>query len=219
MNELNIFYAYINNKKVISSQIGPMKNTEGFLVSDSKDIATILNNYFSSVFTVEPPLSHNDALNIVEPTQTLNSFNIADNDILQSLIRLKRNKSPGPDQIYARTLKELNELLCLPFKHIFSLSLETGMIPDEWKHANVTPIFKKGCKSNAENYRPISLTSLLSKLLESIIRDKIVDFLEANNLINYSQFGFRNRRSCLTNLLDFFDKITEDYDEYRSVDI
>ena len=74
----------------------------------------------------------------------------------------------------------------------------------EWKLANVTPLFKKGDKSNPGNYRPISLTSVVCKLMESILRDKIVEFLEKNNIIRDSQHGFRNRRSCLTNVLDFF---------------
>ena len=65
----------------------------------------------------------------------------------------------------------------------------------KWKLANVTPLFKKGDKSNPGNYRPISLTSVVCKLMESILRDKIVEFLEKNNIIRDSQHGFRNRRS------------------------
>ena len=68
----------------------------------------------------------------------------------------------------------------------------------EWKLANVTPLFKKGDKSIPGNYRPISLTSVVCKLMESILRDKIVEFLEKNNIIRDSQHGLRNRRSCLT---------------------
>ena len=89
----------------------------------------------------------------------------------------------------------------------------------EWKLANITPLFKKGDKSNPGNYRPISLTSVVCKLMESILRDKIVEFLEKNNIIRDSQHGFRNRRSCLTNLLDFLHDIYEMYEEGRAVDI
>ena len=89
----------------------------------------------------------------------------------------------------------------------------------EWKLANVTTLFKKGDKSNPGNYRPISLTSVVCKLMESILRDKIVEFLEKNNIIRDSQHGFRNRRSCLTNLLDFLHDIYEMYEEGRAVDI
>ncbi len=84
---------------------------------------------------------------------------------------------------------------------------------------NVTPILKKGVKSDPSNYRPISLTSVICKILETLIRDKVVKFLEENGLINNSQFGFRNKRSCLTNLLDFFNYEYNVYDDCRSVDI
>ena len=89
----------------------------------------------------------------------------------------------------------------------------------DWKLANVTPLFKKGDKSNPGNYRQISLTSVVCKLMESILRDKIVEFLEKNNIIKDSQHGFRNKRSCLTNLLDFLHDIYEMYEEGRAVDI
>ena len=92
-------------------------------------------------------------------------------------------------------------------------------MPDEWKLANVTPIFKKGSKSLPCNYRPISLTSVVCKMLETLIRDKLVNHLEENNLLKNTQHGFRNKRSCLTNLLDFFYDILNHYDESKAVDI
>ena len=85
----------------------------------------------------------------------------------------------------------------------------------EWKLANVTPLFKKGDKSNPGDYRPISLTSVVCKLMESILRDKIVKFLEKNIIIRHSQHGFCNKRSSLTNLLDFLHDIYEMYEEGR----
>ena len=92
-------------------------------------------------------------------------------------------------------------------------------MPNEWKLANVTPIFKKGSKSLPSNYRPISLTSVVCKMLETLIRDKLVNHLEENYLIKNTQHGFRNKRSCLTNLLDFFRNVMNQYDENKSVDI
>ena len=99
------------------------------------------------------------------------------------------------------------------------VTLRTGKVVSKWKLANVTPLFKKGDKSNPGNYQPISLTSVVCKLMESILRDKIVEFLEKNNIIRDSQHSFRNRRSCLTNLLDFLHDIYEMYEEGRAVDI
>ena len=81
------------------------------------------------------------------------------------------------------------------------------------------PLFKKGSKRKCENYRPISLTSIVCKLLESIVKDEIVKYLDQYNLIKDSQHGFTSGKSCLTNLLDFFETITKDLDEVGSVDL
>ncbi len=92
-------------------------------------------------------------------------------------------------------------------------------MPEDWRLANVTPIFKKGSKQDKANYRPISLTSVVCKLMESVIRDKVTTFVEQNNLIRNSQHGFSRGKSCLTNLLSFFDKITDEVDKGNSIDV
>ena len=96
--------------------------------------------------------------------------------------------------------------------------MEQGVVPEYFRKANVTPIFKNGDRSEAGNYRSISLTSIVGKLMESIIRDHIVEHLETYNLMNDSQHGFRCRRSCLTNLLEFY-KIIENVDPFKTLDI
>ena len=97
-------------------------------------------------------------------------------------------------------------------------SLDEGVVPDDWKIANVSPIFKKGDKRKVSNYRPVSLTSQVLKVIETILRDAIVSHLEASNLIRDSQHGFRKGRSCLTNLLVFLDKLTTIVNEGHSAD-
>jgi hypothetical protein len=97
--------------------------------------------------------------------------------------------------------------------------LETGEIPQEWRTAKVTPIFKKGAKGDPGNYRPVSLTSVPCKILESIVKDRIMDHLMENKLIRESQHGFMPDRSCASNLVEFMDKVTKAVDEGKSVDI
>jgi len=97
--------------------------------------------------------------------------------------------------------------------------MDTGGVPEDWKSANVTPIFKKGAKSEPGNYRPVSLTSICCKLLESILRDVLMDHLERNKLINQSQHGFMPKKSCGTNLLEFLETVTREVDEGRPVDV
>ena len=92
----------------------------------------------------------------------------------------------------------------------------TGVIPDDWKTANVTALFKRAKKSDPGNYPPISLTSQVSKILEKLITKELVDYLEINNLLYASQHGFRYKRSCLTNLLDFLEHAVSKLDKNGS---
>ena len=197
------FFSYVKEKRTTKDSIGPLLNNEGNLESDNGKMTEILNNQFSSVFTNErqtnipnPPNMHRN--------NSLNIFEITEDDIIKKIDNLKRFKSPGPDKMYPILIKELKSELLEPLHIIFNASLTSGIVPDHWRKANVTPIYKKGSKKEAKNYRPISLTSIIGKLMETIIRDKIDDYLESNNLLNKSQYGFRRKRSCQTNLLDFF---------------
>jgi hypothetical protein len=181
----------------------------------------ILNDYFVTVFTTEnitcipTPISNNR----VTDTSNICNINITESDVSGCISKLNINKAHGPDDIYARTIKELNTNLCEPLRILFQKSIDTCDVPNDWKSANVSPIFKQGNKIKAENYRPISLTSLIGKLLETIIRNKIVEFLDEHNLLRDSQHGFRIKRSCLTNLLDFYDTLIKQYEEDKAVDV
>ncbi len=98
------------------------------------------------------------------------------------------------------------------------MSLQEGIVPLEWKGANIIPLFKKGSRNKSVNYRPVSLTSVICKLLETIIRDHMMDFL-IKQLLNQSQHGFLKATSCLTNFLWFFQEITKWVDEGSPVDV
>ena len=90
--------------------------------------------------------------------------------------------------------------------------MSRGIMPQDWRDGNIAPIFKNGSKKEPENYRPISLTSIPCKIMDSIIKDQVVDHLVNNSLINKSQQGFMKHKLCVTNLLEFFDKITLETD-------
>ena len=111
------------------------------------------------------------------------------------------------------------EQISIPLATVFNLSLEEGIVPLEWKEANIIPLFKKGSRNKSENYRPMSLTSVICKLLERLIKDHLVDFLVKNKLINPSQHGFLKARSCVTNMLCFLEDVTKWLDEGSPVDI
>jgi len=92
-------------------------------------------------------------------------------------------------------------------------------VPAEWKLVNVSPIFKNGNTHKAENYRPVSLMCQMSKIFETIVRDALVQYLESHKLIMESQHGFRNGRSCLTNILTFLDEVVECVDSGEEMDV
>ena len=138
--------------------------------------------------------------------------------VKKKLQALRPDKAAGPDSIPPKLLRELSEELCHPLSVIFQKSLDEG-VPDDWKLANVCPMYRKGSRAHTSNYRPVSLTSQVCKVLESIIRTAVVSHLEKHNLIKDSQHGFRRGRSCLTNLLEFLDKVTRSVDAGNNMDI
>ena len=132
---------------------------------------------------------------------------------------MKDNKSPGVDEIPPKLLMETEEQISIPLARIFNLSLKEGVVPFEWKEANIMPLFKKGSRNKSENYKPVSLTSVICKLLERLIKDHMVDFPVKHKLLNSSQHGFLKARSCLTNMLCFLEEITKWIDVGSPVDI
>ena len=116
-------------------------------------------------------------------------------------------------------LQKTAEVVSIPITLIFQKSLDEGECPDDWKTANVTPIHKSGDRTEPSNYRPISLTSQVCKVLESIIREQIMNHLMSNNLLSEAQHGFREGRSCLTNLLETLELWTEMIDKGDGIDV
>jgi hypothetical protein len=115
------------------------------------------------------------------------------------LEKLQTEKSMGVDGINGNVLKNCAKSLAVPLSLIYSKSLSCERCPEIWKRANVTPLFKKGSRLDPGNYRPISLTSIVCKVMEKIIRDSITDHLVVENLINTSQHGFVDNKACVTN--------------------
>jgi hypothetical protein len=198
------------------SRVGPLE-VNNVIIDTDIEAASCLNDHFCSVFTREN--TDNIPKFSIEGENNISDINISQDEIIRLIEKMKIDKSPGPDDIYPRMLKEGKSSLSIALKIIFDRSLKFGEIPDEWKEANVVPIFKKGSKKDPGNYRPISLTSLVCKILESLIKNQVTDFLNKEELIKDSQHGFRNGRSCLTNLLEFYDDMLEHVDRGDPVDI
>ena len=206
------FYSYVSSRTKSKSNVGPIKKSDGSVTNDDKEVCDLLNSYFSSVFSAEgdgpvPTLSR------LPCNETLTDVNFSEEAIEAKINKLKPGCAPGPDRITEKILKEVKEYITLPLSIIFTRSLQEGTVPEDWRLANVTPIFKKGAKTSVSNYRPVSLTSLVCKIMESILRDNITEHLLSNKLISSSQHGFMKSKSCLTNLLEFLETLTSLHDE------
>ncbi|CAM5087257.1 unnamed protein product [Natator depressus] len=125
----------------------------------------------------------------------------------------------GPDVLHPRVLKELADVIAEPLAIIFENSWRSGEVPEDWKKANVVPIFKKGKEEDPGNYRPVSLTSVPGKIMEQILKDSILKHLDERKVIRNSQHGFTKGKSCLINLIAFYDEITGSVDEGKAVDV
>ena len=137
------------------------------------------------------------------------TLSITEDDIRKLLENLKIDKSPGLDELHPRLLKELSSSLAIPLKLIFDSSLDAKKVPKDWKLAGVSAIFKKGSKSLAGNYRPVSLTSVICKIMEKIVRNHIIEHMKENKFFSSQQYGFISGRSTSLQLLEVLDKWTE----------
>ena len=216
------FFTYFCSKSNCKNNVGPLVNKDnGIITDDDKEMAEILNNQFVNVFTKEDTsyIPNPKPKSCIQDGKYLANIEFQVEDIIKKLGELKTDKTAGPDNIFPRLLKECSLQLAIPLEILFRSTLIDGIVPNDWKEANITPLYKKGPRNLAENYRPISLTSVVCKVMESILKDKIMAFIIDNNLLKMSQHGFMPKRSCLTNLLEFFEIVTKSVDEGNPVDI
>ena len=220
-NDSKSFYAYVRSKQNVQDKVGPLEDSAGNIISQGFLMAEDLNGYFSSVFTKEDisSLPVADAKFQGAKSDYLGPLVVTPELVAKKIKPMKDNKSPGVDGIPPKLLMETVEQISIPLARVFNLSLKEGVVPFEWKEANIIPLFKKGSRNKSENYRPVSLTSVICKLLERLIKDHMVDFLVKHKLLNSSQHGFLKARSCLTNMLCFLEEITKWIDVGSPVDI
>ena len=209
-NNPRVFWSHVRLQLKTKSGVAPLlakeDDKESLKFSDH-DKANILQHQFSSVYTKEP--------NGLIPTLPKRSrVNMLDLHVTVDMVRdeilaLNPNKACGPDEIHPRMLQELVNELSDPITIIMNETVKHGKLPTDWKRAIVTPIFKKGAKNKAENYRPISLTSLVCKLMESLFKYLIMDHLKKQKLLSPLQHGFITGRSTTTQLIHYLDKCLE----------
>ena len=206
------FWSYVRQNTTIREAIPALIKPNGMLTDTDDEKAEVLSNFFASVFTDEPLGNWEIS---PPPTASIDdNLELTMNDIREELNQLDTSKSPGPDGIHPRVLFELREFILKPLLIIFQTSWETNKLPEDWKLANISAIFEKGKKSMADNYRPISLTSICCKLFEKFVRKHLMDHFNEKGLIKNAQYGFRSGRSLNLPLLKVIDDFTGAMDRH-----
>ncbi len=212
------FWNYVNKKMKTKPSIPNLLISENSKkeTDNDREKADILNNYFSSVFTKEP----DDVPELEQRNYTnfLQDVKITNDIVNKKLIKLNASKAQGPDGIHPRLIKEIANELTTPLTLLFKASIEHKSLPTDWKNATVSAIHKKGSRKQPSNYRPVSLTCISCKVLESIVRDSIIDHMKENNLFSDSQFGFIGGRSTVLQLLKVLDSWTTTLDNKGYID-
>ena len=210
------FWNYIKCRRQDNIGIAPLKEN-ATLFSDSKSKARILIQQFQSVFTPEdnsplPPMKQNSYAPI-------ENIKITTAGVTKLLKGINPAKSCGPDSIPNAVLKNCANTLAPALAKIFQISLDSGTLPEDWKKANISSVFKKGDKHQASNYRPVSLTSVCCKILEHVVCRHLMCHLEKNNILTNLNHGFRSGFSCETQLLTTLNDLLQSYDQGKQIDV
>ena len=181
--------------------------------SDPTEQANLFNEYFFDQFSSESKYD----IDIDCSGNNFFDLKFDSDEVYHILRRLNPSKAPGPDGINGKVLKNCARSLCYPLSILFNLSFVTGCIPPDWKLASVVPVFKKGDKNLVENYRPISLTSLVMKVFERCVRTAL--FVACSNKLDARQHGFLADRSCITQMIPFMEDLSTTINEKSRSDI
>ena len=192
------FWSFIKTNKRENIGIPTLRVNDQPIIND-RDKANALNNQFSSVFTQE-----NHPIPQIAPSTYPNIplLEIGIDGVIKQLENLNQNKATGPDELPARVFKETAKQIAPIITQIFQQSYNTGKLPNDWLQALVTPIHKKSHKSDPANYRPISLTCILCKVMEHIILSNMWKHLHKHNIILHFQHGFQSGLSCESQLIE-----------------
>ena len=202
-------WSYIRNQRKSGNAMPDLKRKDGTYTTNDKEAADALNEQYFDTFTAEDinSIPHIDPKPLL--TSQLKDFNVNIERVLKVVRGLKINKSPGIDGFHPRVIKELDTIIADPITIIYMKSIEESVVPSQWKDAEITPIFKKAERHLPQNYRPVSLTSVICKMLEKLVVEDIVNHVKMNHLNCKQQHGFTTCKCTSTNLLEVLNVITE----------
>ncbi|CAB3996295.1 Hypothetical predicted protein [Paramuricea clavata] len=213
------FWSFFKTKSKVSNIPGKVSmkenDNERLHADNNTDIANMFNEYFASIFTSDP--DSNSERQDHSQVITIDNIALSEEEVMTVIMNLDSNKAQGPDNIPARLLKETAMQITPSLCALFNKSLRVGVLPSVWKLANVVPVHKHGEKTYVENYRPISLLSLISKVLERCIFNNIK--YHVYEQINPCQNGFMPGKSCITQLIEVLEQIGRELDRGKQIDV
>ena len=207
------FWSYVKSTSN-TSRIPTQVHKKEVYSNEAKKQADLFNEYFYNQFSA--PSAYNTEVDFANDNNFID-FHFDPDQISNILKDIDTNKSPGPDGITGTVLKKCSSSLSYPLSILFNISFASGQLPQDWKVANVVPVHKKGDKTDIENYRPISLTSLVMKVMEKIVRDEL--YSKCRDLISDKQYGFLPNKSCTTQMINTLDDIAYSLNSQSDVDI
>ena len=211
-----MFWGYVKSRKKDNISNTFLRDSEGKLQSQREVRAELFNHQFSSVYS-KPEDTGADLRDPPQPD--ISEITVTVNGVQKLMTDLSPFKSPGPDKIPPFLLKELAEQLAPVFTILFQASLNQATVPDDWRRALISPIFKKGDPLQPANYRPVSLTSIPCKVLEHIIFSHIMKHNDTNKFLCSNQHGFRKKRSCTSQLVNIIDSLSSNLDLCIQTDV
>ena len=217
------FFSYAKKFSTISTALGPLIDMDNKVISCPQKMADMLAEQYNSVFSIPKEKSPSEGIfqcgSHVQNGRYISDIEFSVKDIEEAISDISTTAAAGPDRFPAILLKQCKSQLAKPLFIIWRTSMDSGVIPDIMKTANIIPVHKGGSRGLAKNYRPIALTSHLIKVFEKVLSKSIVAFMETNNLFNPGQHGFRHGRSCLSQLITHYDHILDLLEQGHNVDV
>ncbi|CAH8638517.1 unnamed protein product [Dicrocoelium dendriticum] len=209
-------FAYVKRRLKPKGDVSCLEDADGHLLTSSSDRASALAAHFASVFANDAASIPISASNI--PVE-LNSLVCDVDEVRLLLANLDGTKPAGPDGLHPLIIKSLAAIISPVVTDLFNKSLSEGSLPNDWKRSVVRPIPKGGDPSKVDNYRPICLTPVLAKVIEKIVKKRLIHLLQSKELLTPAQHGFRMGYSCVTNLLVTRQEWLQALNRGKSVDV
>ena len=194
-----------------------INNIDNSFVTDNRAKAALFNSFFLSHCNIDTNNANLPNVKITNNDTTIDEITASEAEVLDLLKSLDPQKATGPDGISSRLLKEAGASIVSPLTKLINLSLSSSKVPSLWKKANIIPIHKKGDKDQTNNYRPISLLSITSKILERIVFKHLYNFLHTNKLLTKFQSGFITGDSTINQLAFLYHTFCEALDHKKDI--